>query len=103
MPDDINIVRLDCYKAETQREEMIKLGYLLNKRDRVGDYIDWHDEYVDVINYKVSKISDDNKTRVFIDGGGGNTVGRVDLVVNEMDAKQVRLFSLLDLGEIMEN
>jgi len=76
MPDDINIVRLDCYKAETQREEMIKLGYLLNKRDRVGDYIDWHDEYVDVINDKVSKISDDNKTRVFIDGGGGNTVGR---------------------------
>jgi len=31
------------------------------------------------------------------------TGGKVDLVVNEMDAKQVRLFSLLDLGEIMEN
>lgn len=76
MPDDINIVRLDCYKAETQREEMIKLGYLLNKRDRVDDYIDWHDGYVDVINDRVSGISDDDKVRVFIDGGGGKTIGR---------------------------
>jgi len=31
----------------------------------------------------------------------GKTGGKVDLVVDEMDAKQVRLFSLLDLGEIM--
>ena len=33
--------------------------------------------------------------------GQGKTGGKVDLVVNEMDVKQVRLFSLLDLGEIM--
>jgi len=33
----------------------------------------------------------------------GKMGGKVDLVVNKMDAKQVRLFSLLDLGEIMEN
>jgi len=29
--------------------------------------------------------------------------GKVDLVVEEMDAKQVRLFSLLDLGKSMDN
>ena len=76
MPDDLNIIRLDFYKAKTLREEMIKLGYLLNKRDRADDYINWHDEYVDLINDKVSGISDDDKVRVFIDGGGGKTLGR---------------------------
>ena len=33
----------------------------------------------------------------------GKTGDKVDLVVDEMDAKQVRLFSLLDLGGIMGN
>jgi hypothetical protein len=31
----------------------------------------------------------------------GNTGGKVDLVVEGMDAKQARLFSLLDLGKFM--
>jgi len=31
----------------------------------------------------------------------GKKGGKVDLVVEEMDAKQVRLFSFLDLGEFM--
>jgi iron complex transport system substrate-binding protein len=67
MPDGINIVRLDFYKAETLREEMIKLGYLLNKR---------HDRYVDAIAEKVSHIPDDEKVTVFIDSGVGKTFGR---------------------------
>ncbi len=76
MPDGINIVRLDFYKAETLREEMIKLGYLLNKRERTDEYITWHDRYIDAINNKVSEIPDDEKVTVFIDSGGGKTFGR---------------------------
>ena len=76
MPDGINIVRLDFYKAETLREEMIKLGYLLNKRERTDEYITWHDRYIDAINDKVSEIPDDEKVTVFIDSGGGKTFGR---------------------------
>jgi iron complex transport system substrate-binding protein len=76
LPDDLNIVRLDFYKAETLREEMIKLGYLLNKKERTGEYLRWHDRYVDAINEKVSGIPDDEKVRVFIDSGGGKTFGR---------------------------
>ena len=33
----------------------------------------------------------------------GKTGGMVDLVVEEMDAKQAKLFSLLDLGKFMDN
>ncbi|MBW2635922.1 MAG: ABC transporter substrate-binding protein [Deltaproteobacteria bacterium] len=76
MPDDLNIIRLDFYKAETLREEMIKLGYLLNKRERTDEYITWHDRYVDAVAENVSEIPDDEKVRVFIDSGGGKTFGR---------------------------
>jgi iron complex transport system substrate-binding protein len=79
LPDDINIIRLDFYLVETQREEMIKLGYLLNKRERADEYIAWHDRYVDEIYERVAKIPDDEKVRVFIDSGegkGGETTRR---------------------------
>ena len=71
LPEDINIIRLDFYLVETQREEMIKLGYLLNKRERADEYITWHDQYVDEIYERVAEIPDDEKVRVFIDGGIG--------------------------------
>ncbi len=71
LPEDINIIRLDFYLVETQRGEMIKLGYLLNKRERADEYIAWHDQYVDEIYEKVAEIPDDEKVRVFIDGGKG--------------------------------
>ena len=71
LPEDINIIRLDFYLVETQRGEMIKLGYLLNKRERADEYIAWHDQYVDEIYERVAEIPDDEKVRVFIDGGKG--------------------------------
>ena len=76
LPGTINVIRLDFYKAETLREEMIKLGYILGKRDDADEYLDWHDKYVNVINERVSGIPVDEKVRVFIDGGGGKKTGR---------------------------
>ena len=76
IPDNINIIRLDFYKAETLREEMIILGYLLNRKERTDEYIRWHDRYVDAINEKVSEIPDDEKVMLFIDSGEGKTFGR---------------------------
>ncbi|RLG29799.1 hypothetical protein DRN97_11330 [Methanosarcinales archaeon] len=79
LPNDINIIRLDFYKATTQREEMIKLGYLLNKRELADEYLEWHDKYVDGIYERVAEIPDDEKVRVFIDSGegkGGETTRR---------------------------
>ena len=76
LPDTITVIRLDFYKAETLKEEMEELGYLLDKEEYADRYLEWHDEYVDVINEKVSEISEENKTRVFIDGGGGKVFGR---------------------------
>ena len=67
---EVTIVRLDFYKAETIREEMLKLGYLLDKEENAIEYAEWHDKYVDEIEDAVSGISEDDKPEVFIDYGG---------------------------------
>ncbi|MGP8319981.1 MAG: ABC transporter substrate-binding protein [Methanosarcinaceae archaeon] len=76
LPDNLNIIRLDFYKAETIREEMIKLGYLLNSKERTDEYLRWHDRYISLIYEKVLGIPDNEKVSIFIDSGGGKTFGR---------------------------
>jgi len=66
---NINILRLDFYMVATQRDEMVKLGYMLNKKELADKYLEWHDGYVDEIYDRVAKISDEDKVKVFIDGG----------------------------------
>lgn len=67
LPPTITIVRLDFYKPETVREEMLKLGYLLDEEEKASEYIKWHDKYVNEIEEKVSGIAEDDKPLVFLD------------------------------------
>ena len=71
LPDTITVIGMYFFRPETMKEEMEKLGYLLDKEDVADRYLEWHDKYVDAINEKVSEISEENKVRVFLDGGGG--------------------------------
>ena len=71
LPDTITVISMYFYRPETLKEEMEKLGYLLDKEDVADRYLEWHDKYVDAINEKVSEISEENKVRVFLDAGGG--------------------------------
>ena len=66
---DINVIRMDFYKVETQRDEMVKVGDLLDRTELRDQYLEWHDQYVDEIYARVAEIPEANKTRVFIDGG----------------------------------
>ena len=65
----VTVVRLDLYRAETIREEMLKLGYLLDEEENAREYVEWHDEYADEIEDIVSGISEDDKPQVFLDWG----------------------------------
>ena len=69
LPDTITVIRMYFFRPETMKEEMEKLGYLLDKEDVAGRYLEWHDKYVDAINEKVSEISEEKKVRVFLDAG----------------------------------
>ncbi len=67
LPPAITVIRLDFYKPETLRAEILKLGYLLDEEENASRYINWHDKYVDEIEDKVSGISEDAKPNVFLD------------------------------------
>ena len=67
LPPTITVVRLDFYKPETVREEMLKLGYLLDEEENASGYIKWHDKYVNEIEEKVSGIAEEDKPKVFLD------------------------------------
>jgi iron complex transport system substrate-binding protein len=68
---EVTVVRLDFYKIGTIRDEMLKLGYLLDEEENAREYVDWYDGYVDEIADRVSGISEDEKPKVYIDYGGG--------------------------------
>ena len=70
LPPTVIVVRLDFYKPETLRDEMLKLGYLLEEEENARKYIEWHDKYVDEIEDKVSGIPEDEKPNVFLDNSG---------------------------------
>ena len=67
---------MDFYKAATLRDEILKLGDLLDRTELRDQYLEWYNQYVDEISKKVAEIPEENKTRVFIDGGKGKTFCR---------------------------
>ena len=70
LPPTITVVRLDFYKPETLRDEMLKLGYLLDEEENASEYIKWHDKYVEEIEDKVSGIAEGDKPKGFLDKSG---------------------------------
>jgi len=70
LPPTITVIRLDFYKPETLREEMLKLGYLLDEEENASEYVKWHDKYVNEIEEKVSGIAEEDKPKVFLDNSG---------------------------------
>ncbi len=72
LPEKIPVVRLDLIRPQTIREEIVKLGYLLDKEQEAQDYIKWYNDIVHPIQEKISKIPPDKKVRVFLDVWNGN-------------------------------
>lgn len=73
-----NEQELDIYsgndiKWPSIREDMLKLGYVLGKVDKAKEYVEWYDSIVTPIKEQVSKISEEDKPRLFAedDSRGG--------------------------------
>jgi len=65
---NISLVRLDCYKPETMSDDIIKLGYILNERDKAEEFIDWYEGYLSIIDDRVGKLTEDEMPRVYVEG-----------------------------------
>ena len=69
-PAGITVVCLYCAPPLTYTEDVKKLGYILGKKDRADEYIDWYQSSLDTIAERVEGLSEGDKPRVFDYYGG---------------------------------
>ena len=67
LPDNIAVVGLEFYLAEDiMKEEVMKLAYILGKRDEVKHYIDdFHDKYINPIKAQTEGLTDEERPKVY--------------------------------------
>ncbi|MBW2635921.1 MAG: ABC transporter substrate-binding protein [Deltaproteobacteria bacterium] len=63
---EVTVVRLDISKPESIIEDLTKLGYILDKREKAEEFIDWYESYTKVIADRTEEIQDEDKTRVYL-------------------------------------
>ena len=66
-PYGVQVLRLDIHKPDEIAGDMIKLGYLLGKRDKAEEFVNFHEGYMDKIKSRTDGLSEDEKPRVFIE------------------------------------
>jgi len=68
LPQSIAVVSLDIYKPETLIDELVKLGYILGKRDEATHYIDdFHDKYIGLIKARTEGLSEEERPKVYVE------------------------------------
>ena len=82
LPDNIALVGLNFWKPEDMKEEVLKLAYILGKRDEAKHYIeDFHDKYIDSMKVRTEGLSEEERPKVYLEKsykaykayGGGST------------------------------
>ena len=68
IPKSIPLVGLDFYKPKTFLEELVKFGYILDKKDKGLYYIDdFHDKYIDLVKVRTEKLSEEERPKVYVE------------------------------------
>jgi iron complex transport system substrate-binding protein len=76
LPNRIQVVRMDFYKADTFRDEFSRLSYVTGDSEGSAAYLDWYDGIHTLVQERVQTIPDEERTRVFVDYGTGKSSGR---------------------------
>ena len=63
----IELVRLDFNRPDTFAMDIARLGYILNKRDRAEEFIEFYDQCMDPIKEITQNLSNSLKPRVYIE------------------------------------
>jgi iron complex transport system substrate-binding protein len=62
------VVGLDFVVPPNMKEEVMKLGYILGKKDGAKYYIaDFHDKYIDPIKARTKKLSEEERPKVYLE------------------------------------
>jgi len=74
LPGDIPVVGLDFMSKtpDSFAEETTKLGYILNRRDEAGNYLNnFQNKYLEIIKSQTEDLSDDDKPLVYVESSSG--------------------------------
>jgi iron complex transport system substrate-binding protein len=66
-PAGVTVVRLDFFRPEIMEDEIKKLGYCLDKVEGAKELVDFYTSYLNKIDEKVKKLSEEEKPRVFLE------------------------------------
>ena len=74
LPNDVvPIVGLNFYNPSTFVEETVKLGYIMNKRDKADNYLStFYNRYLDVIKSRAEKLSEKDKPKIYAESSMGD-------------------------------
>ncbi|MHC1630866.1 MAG: ABC transporter substrate-binding protein [Methanotrichaceae archaeon] len=64
---NIVVVRLDCFKPESYRDEVQNLGKILEQENEAEEYLDFYNGCMDKIEDVVGSISEDEKPSVYLE------------------------------------
>ena len=68
LPDSIPVVGLNFWVPADMKEEVMKLGYILGKKDEAKHYIDdFHDKYFDRIKARTEGLPDEKRPKVYVE------------------------------------
>jgi iron complex transport system substrate-binding protein len=76
LPSRIPVIRMEYYKAEVFREEMVKTGRIFNEEDNCADYLAWYDENLALVEDRIGSIPYNECVRVYAESGSGQSFGR---------------------------
>ena len=75
LPEDM-LIALVLHKPAILMDEMEKLGYILNKKDRAKHYLDdFHAYYIDLIKAGTEGLSEEEKPKVYVEYGDYKSYG----------------------------
>jgi len=77
-PLGITVIGFDFYREDRIKDEIKKLGYLLEKEDEAQEYIKWREQYEKIINEYVRDLNEEEKPKVFMEWGSkaGTSYGK---------------------------
>lgn len=71
---NIDVIRLGTWESHTSVPSLMILAYMLDEVDNALQYIDWQNEYLDMVQERVRDIPYGERIRVFVDRPGNTTV-----------------------------
>ena len=71
----VTIISLDLYTSWKIPGNVMKVGYILDKREEAEEFIDWYNGYMDMIKSRTEGLPEDEKRKVMLEWGNDYSVG----------------------------